>query len=71
MIKLSQIIQQNFHSVELDPEEFKKIIEDFVKDAYPDDEIVDFIVEDDGVDIELSNGEKIEIEIDWNEFVIK
>ena len=71
-IPVKQVMQnKDFHSVEMDTEEFKKMIEEFINDTYPKRSISDFNVLDDGVSITLDNGEKVEIEIDWNEFVIK
>jgi len=60
-----------FHSIEIDVDEFKKMIQDFVNETYPGEEIADFEVEDDGVKITLGSGEEVEIGIDWNEFVIR
>lgn len=70
-IKADRLLGEKFHSIELDTDEFKKLVEDFIHDMYPDESVSDFEVDDDGVRIKLNNGEEIEIEIDWNEFVIK
>lgn len=74
MIKLTadQLLQnKDFHSIELDTKEFKKLVEEFIHDTYPDEDMSDFDVHEDGVSITLGNGEEIEIEVDWNEFIIK
>ena len=62
---------EKFHSVEIDVDEFKKMIQDFVNETYPGEKIADFEVEDDGVKITLDSGEEVEIGIDWNEFIIR
>jgi len=71
-IKVDRLLKsEKFHSIEMDTKEFKKLVEDFIHDTYPDESISDFEVDDDGVRIKLDSGEEIEIEIDWNEFVIR
>jgi hypothetical protein len=61
-----------FHSAEMDVKELKKLIESFVEEAHPGDKIESFEINNDGlVDIRLVSGEEIEIEIDWNEVVLK
>lgn len=70
-IPVERLQSKEFHSIEMDTEEFRRMIEDFVSDTYPDHSISNFDVVDDGVNIVLDNGEKVDIEIDWNEFVIK
>lgn len=61
-----------FHSAEMDVEELKKLISDFVLETHPNDEIERFELNNKGfIDIKLVNGEEIEIEIDWNELILK
>jgi hypothetical protein len=63
---------EEFHSTEMDIEEFKKLIEDFISDTNPNDEIESLELNEEGlVDIKLKSGEEIEIEVDWNELILK
>jgi hypothetical protein len=61
-----------FHSTEMDVKELKKLISDFISDTHPDDEIEKFELNEKGfIDIKLVSGEEIEIEVDWNELILK
>lgn len=73
VIKYSkQLLGEKFHSNEMDTGEFKKLIKDFISDTHPDDDIESMEINEKGfVDIKLSSGEEIEIEIDWNELILK
>jgi hypothetical protein len=63
---------ERFHSNEMDTDEFKKLIRDFISDTHPEDEIESLEINDEGlVDIKLKSGEEIEIEVDWNELILK
>lgn len=63
---------EKFHSVNIDTEEFKTIIEDIISEMYPGDEMVSFDIGESGtVDIKLESGEEVEIEVDWNEIILK
>lgn len=69
-ITLSEV-NKDFRCVEVNMKDLKNIIKDFIKGAYPEQEIDVLETNDDGILIILSNGQEIEIEIDWNELVIK
>jgi len=65
-------MEDKFYSTEVDADEFKKIVEEFVLDAHPGDEIDSFNIDDDGkVIVKLKSKKEVEIDIDWNEFVLK
>lgn len=67
-----QMLGEEFHSSEMDTEDFKKLIEDFISDTNPGDEVESISIGDEGlVDVKLKSGEELEIEIDWNELVLK
>lgn len=66
-----KITLSDFNSVEVDSAEFKKIIEGFIKDMKPEAIIKSYKVDGNGVNVLLESGEVIEIEIDWNEFIIR
>lgn len=68
MIKLDD----DFHSANIDAEEFKNIITEAVADTHPGDNVISVDVNCDGVvEVKLSSGMCIEIEVDWNEIVLK
>jgi hypothetical protein len=60
----------DFHSSPIDTEELEKIIRDAVKRDSPRDPIEDMEYTEDGVVVTLDSGQKIEIEIDWNEIIL-
>ena len=63
---------KEFYSTEVDIKEFQDIIKEFVLDAHPGDEIESVETNDDGnVEVKLKSGKEVEIDIDWNEFVLK
>ena len=63
---------EKFYSEEMDIEDFKKLIKDFIADTHPDDEIESIEINDENlIDIKLKSGEEIEIEVDWNELILK
>ena len=69
---IKQLLGEKFHSVEMDVDELKKLIKKIVSDMYPDDEIESIDINDrDLIDIKLTSGEEIEIEVDWNELILK
>ena len=69
---MDKLLGEKFHSAEIDIDELKKLINDFVTEAYPDGEIDSFDIGDSGaIDVKLVNGEEIEIEVDWNELILK
>lgn len=71
MVNIKQLLGE-FHSAEMDTEELKKLIKDFISESHPNETIESFEINDEGlIDIRLSNGEEIEIEVDWNELVLK
>ena len=61
-----------FHSTEMDVDELKKLIKDFILETHPGDKIKSLDINDKGlIDVTLEGGEEIEIEVDWNELVLK
>jgi len=63
---------KKFHTTQIDAEEFKSLVADIIADTHPDDDIVDFTINNDGiVEIKLASGEELEIEVDWNEIMLK
>jgi len=56
----------------MDTDEFKKMIKEFISDTHPDDTIESFDINSSGViEIVMSGGDKMEIEVDWSELVLK
>jgi hypothetical protein len=71
MITLGPVKMGEFQSGEMEVEELKRIITEVVNDTYPDDEIKTIKINNEGmIDVVLSSGEEIEIEIDWNEIIL-
>ena len=67
-----QLLGEKFHSNEMDTEDFKKLIKDFISDTHQDDEVESIEINEKGlIDIKLKSGEEIEIEVDWNEVKLK
>jgi hypothetical protein len=67
-----QLVGEKFHSTEMDIEDFKKLIKDFMADTSPDDEVKSIEVNDEGiVNIKFESGKEEEIEVDWNELTLK
>lgn len=72
VVKYPKQLLGEFHSAEMDMDDFKKLIKDFIADTHPGDEIESLELNDKGfVDIKLKGGEEIEIEIDWNELILR
>ena len=59
-----------FHSSNIDIKELEKIISDAVKKDSPSDEIKEIKYNEDGVTVILDSGQKIDIDIDWNEIIL-
>ena len=59
-----------FHSSDIDIKELEKIISDAVKKDSPSDEIKEIKYNEDGVTVILDSGQKIDIDIDWNEIIL-
>lgn len=73
-VSLDRILRtthKDFHSIELDVEELRRLVDEFVGEQYPDDSVQDINVVDDGVVVILSNGDSFEIDVDWNEFLLR
>lgn len=63
---------EKFHSANIDAEEFFSLINDVIRDTHPDDEIKSIDIDNNGmVNIILESGQEVEIEVDWNEIVLK
>lgn len=65
------ITLSDFNSVEVEPKEFRKMVEELIEDMYPNSKVSQIDVHDYGILVILDSRERIEIEIDWNEFIIK
>lgn len=62
----------DYHSNDMDIDELTKLIEDFVSDTNPDDEVVEIDFNDQNlIDVKLKSGKEIEFEVDWNEVILK
>ena len=61
----------NFKTGDLDQEELERIIRDAVARECPENSIVGLDYSEDGIEVKLDNGDLIEIEIDWNEIILK
>jgi hypothetical protein len=59
-----------FESRTICSDEIEKLIKAAIKDEYPGRLVVKLSYEEGGVLVELDNGEKIEIEIDWQEIIM-
>lgn len=59
-----------FYSSEVDVDELERLITDVVEKEHPSDSVEDISYNDEGLVVELSGGQVIEIEIDWNEIII-
>ena len=71
-IDIEQILKtEKFHSIKINSGDLLDIITDTIKSQFPDRQIKEFTTTDDGVVIILDDGQHIEIEIDWNEFVVR
>jgi hypothetical protein len=56
----------------MDTDDFKKLIKDFIADTHPGDEVESLEINEKGlIDVKLKSGEEIEIEVDWNELILK
>ena len=67
-----QLVGEKFHSSEMDIEDFKKLIRDFMADTSPGDEVIDIEINDEGfINIKFKSGKEEEIEVDWNELILK
>lgn len=63
---------EEFYSTQIDTEEFKTLITDMMSDTNPGDEVVSIEINDEGmVEVKLASGEEVEIEVDWNEIILK
>jgi hypothetical protein len=60
-----------FNSVEVESSEFKRVVKEFLEDLYPNRKIKSFEVDNNGISVILDDEERVEIEVDWNEFIIK
>jgi hypothetical protein len=60
----------SFYSGEIDRDEFERMVVDIVKSKLPDVTIYSLAYEDWGLTIRTDAGD-IEVEIDWNEIILK
>lgn len=60
-----------FYSGEIDEADLEKIIQDVVGEDHPLDKIKNMKYTKDGVIIVLDSGQVIEIDIDWDEIILK
>jgi len=71
VINTKQLLGE-FHSTEMDVDELKRLIKDFILETHPGDKVKSLDINDQGlIDVVLESGEEIEIEVDWNELVLK
>lgn len=61
----------NFKSHDLSKKELEQMIEEVVVKEHPTNSVKDIRYNKDGVVVTLDDGEVIEIEIDWQEFVLR
>ena len=73
MIKINaKHMFSKFYSDEMSVDDLKKLITDFVSESRQHGEIESFEINNNGmIDIKLTSGEEIEIEVDWNELILK
>lgn len=60
----------DFQSSKIDTEELEKIIIDAVSRENPNNSIEDIEYDDEGIKVILDDGTSIDIEIDWQEFIL-
>ena len=60
----------NLRSIEINKDEFEKIVRDTVKER-TNKHIDNLEYNDNGISIILSDGDFFDIEVDWNEIIIK
>ena len=61
----------NFNSRDLSKKELEQIIKEAVAREHPMRSVKEVIYNKDGVEVTLDSGEIIEVEIDWQEFVLR
>lgn len=66
----ASMLFEKFVSTDISAEEMQDIIHRLIEENYPGATIRDLIANDDGLQIILDNGEVLEIDIDWDEFLI-
>lgn len=62
--------EQKFHSSPISTKELEGVLRETVAKEHPLDPIKEFKYTEDGVTIILSSGEIIEVDIDWQEFIL-
>lgn len=70
-MNIANLFPNDFQSRELTKEELEQMVRDAVKKEYSVDNIKSITYNKDGVKVTLHNGETIDIEIDWDEFVLE
>ena len=71
MITFSPQMLGDFQSGELSIEELKEMIKEVIAENHGG-QVTDIRINDDGlVNVILSDGDEIEIEIDWNEIILR
>ena len=59
------------YSTEIEREEFERIIRKAVKRDDPKRKVQEIVYNDGGISIGLDDGSKINVDIDWQEIIIK
>lgn len=72
IIDLSNLFadRPEFQSGRIDIGEFEQIIRDTIAQEHPLDPILAFDYTEDGLIVLLESGERIEIQVDWQEFIL-
>ena len=70
-MKIDAVLLEKFVSADIGADEVQEIIQKLIEENYPGATIRDLAANDDGLQIILDNGEVLEIDIDWNEFLIR
>jgi hypothetical protein len=67
---MGDFLNAEFYSSGIDNKELEKLIRETIEKEHPGDPIVRFDYTEEGVEVYLSSGEIIIIDIDWNEIIL-
>jgi len=70
-LDLTNLFPQQFHSSGISSKELEKVLRETVAKEHPLDPVEEFNYTEDGVTIVLRSGETIEVDIDWQEFILE
>jgi len=68
---VSNLFPSNFKSSGLSKKELEQMVREAMAKEHPSDSIKSISYTKDGIEVILSNGETVEVEIDWNEFLLE